>query len=149
MNWDVYSFFFLTVFLKKSLLPISLATELFQNLWHWKIKVVLFGVIPHSNGASLVAQMVKKNLPEIQETWVLFLDREDCWRTEWQPTPVSQYLTWRIPWTEESDRLQSMVSQRVRHDWVTNPGTRKDKLLFPALDILKTERVLPWFFGSH
>ena len=29
-------------------------------------------------------------------------------------------LAWRIPWTEEQDRLQSMESQRVGHDCVTN-----------------------------
>ena len=29
-------------------------------------------------------------------------------------------LAWRIPWTEEQDRLQSMESQRVRHDCATN-----------------------------
>ena len=29
-------------------------------------------------------------------------------------------LAWRIPWTEEPGELQSMESQRVRHDWVTN-----------------------------
>ena len=28
----------------------------------------------------------------------------------------SSILAWRIPWTEEADRLQSMVLQRVRHD---------------------------------
>ena len=29
----------------------------------------------------------------------------------------SRVLAWRIPWTEEPDGLQSMRSQRVRHDW--------------------------------
>ena len=29
----------------------------------------------------------------------------------------SSVLAWRIPWTEESGRLQSIGSQRVRHDW--------------------------------
>ena len=29
-------------------------------------------------------------------------------------------LAWRIPWAEEPGRLQSMGSQRVRHNWVTN-----------------------------
>jgi len=33
----------------------------------------------------------------------------------------SNILVWRIPWT--ADRLQSMGSQRVRHDWVTNRHT--------------------------
>ena len=31
----------------------------------------------------------------------------------------SSILAWRIPWTEEPGRLQSMGSQRVRHDLVT------------------------------
>ena len=29
-------------------------------------------------------------------------------------------LAWKIPWTEEPGRLQSMGSQRVGHDWVTS-----------------------------
>ena len=32
----------------------------------------------------------------------------------------SSILTWKITWTEEPDRLQSMGSQRPRHDWVTS-----------------------------
>ena len=32
----------------------------------------------------------------------------------------SSILAWRIPWTEEPGRLQSMGSQRVRHDWATS-----------------------------
>ena len=34
--------------------------------------------------------------------------------------PHSSTLAWKIPWTEESGRLQSMASQRVRHDWATS-----------------------------
>ena len=33
----------------------------------------------------------------------------------------SGILAWRIPWTEEPGRLQSLGSQRVAHDWATNP----------------------------
>ena len=36
------------------------------------------------------------------------------WRNKWQPTPV--FLPGKIPWTEESGRLQSMGSQRVRNN---------------------------------
>ena len=32
----------------------------------------------------------------------------------------SSILAWEIPWTEESDGLQPMSSQRVRHNWATN-----------------------------
>ena len=34
--------------------------------------------------------------------------------------PYSSTLAWKIPWTEEPGRLQSMGLQRVRHDWVTS-----------------------------
>ena len=34
--------------------------------------------------------------------------------------PHSSTLDWRIPWTEEPGRLQSMGSLRVRHDWATS-----------------------------
>ena len=34
--------------------------------------------------------------------------------------PLSSILAWKIPWTEEPGRLQSMGSPRVRHDWVTS-----------------------------
>ena len=33
--------------------------------------------------------------------------------------PYSSMLAWRIPWTEEPGRIQSMVSQRVGHDLAT------------------------------
>ena len=36
------------------------------------------------------------------------------WRRKWQSTPV--LIDWKIPWTEEPGRLQSMGSQRVGHD---------------------------------
>ena len=34
--------------------------------------------------------------------------------------PHSSTLAWKIPWTEEPGRLQSMGSHRVRHDWATS-----------------------------
>ena len=34
--------------------------------------------------------------------------------------PYSSTLAWKIPWTEERGRLQSMGLQRVGHDWVTS-----------------------------
>ena len=39
-------------------------------------------------------------------------------------------LAWRIPWTEEPGRLQSMGSQRVRHDWVTSLITHSQEWTF-------------------
>ena len=43
------------------------------------------------------------------------------WRRAWQPTPV--FLPGEPAWTEEPGRLQSMGSQRGRHDWMTNTFT--------------------------
>ena len=39
-------------------------------------------------------------------------------RRQWHPTPST--LAWKIPWTEEPGRLQSIGSLRVGHDWVTS-----------------------------
>ena len=60
-----------------------------------------------------VAQMVK-NLLAMQETWVRSLVWEDP--LEKGMAIHSSILAWRIPRTEEPGRLQSMGSQRVRHD---------------------------------
>ena len=64
-------------------------------------------------GASPVAQTVKC-LPVMRETQVQFLGWEDPLGKEM--AIHSSTLAWKIPWTEEPDRLQSMGSQRVRHD---------------------------------
>ena len=61
----------------------------------------------------LVAQMVKR-LPTMWETWVQSLGREDP--PEKDMATHSSTLAWKIPWIEERCRLQSMESQRVRHD---------------------------------
>ena len=63
--------------------------------------------------AFLVAQMVK-NLPAMLETWVQSLGWEDA--LEEGMETHSSILAWRIPWTEEPGGLQTMGSQRVRHD---------------------------------
>ena len=63
--------------------------------------------------ASLKAPMVK-NLPEMQATWVRSLGWEDP--LEKGKDTHSSILASRIPWTEEPCGLQSIGSQRVRHD---------------------------------
>ena len=61
----------------------------------------------------LVAQTVMR-LPTMQETWVQSLSRKDL--LEKKMATNSSILAWKIPWTEEPGRLQSMGSQRVGHD---------------------------------
>ena len=70
--------------------------------------------------ASLVVQVVK-NLPAMQETQIKSLGQEDP--LEKEKATQSSILAWRIPWTEEPGRLQSMGSQRIRHDGATNTYT--------------------------
>ena len=62
---------------------------------------------------SLVAQTVK-NLPEMQETLV----RPLCWEDPLEKGMAthSSVLTWKIPWTEEPGRLQSVGSQGIGHN---------------------------------
>ena len=69
--------------------------------------------------------------------------------------PHSSILTWRIPWTEEPGRQQSMGWQRVRHDWARahthapGPGLRSrsatagGQLPRKALPFLKGQRQIP------
>ena len=54
-----------------------------------------------------------KNLPAMQETWVLSLHWEGP--LEEEMATHSSILAWEIPWTEEPGRLQSIESSRVRH----------------------------------
>ena len=51
-----------------------------------------------------------KHLPAMRETRVRFLGQEDP--LEKKMAMYSSTLAWKIPWTEEPDRLQSMGSQR-------------------------------------
>ena len=69
------------------------------------------------NRASLVAPMLKR-LPAMWETRARSLSWEDP--LEKEMAPHSSTLAWRIPWMEEPGRLQSMESQRVRHDSATS-----------------------------
>ena len=79
-------------------------------------------LMPHFNRklseswAYLVAQTVT-NPPAKWETWVWSLSWEDP--LEEGMAVHSSILAWRIPWTEEPGRLQSMGLQRVGHNWAT------------------------------
>ena len=55
-----------------------------------------------------------KNLPAMREIQVRSLGQEDT--LEKEMATHSSTITWKILWTEEPDRLQSMGLQRVGHD---------------------------------
>ena len=65
----------------------------------------------------LVPQTVK-HLSTVWEIWVQSLGWEDP--LEKEMAIHSSTIAWKIPWTEEPGRLQSMGLQRVGHDWVTS-----------------------------
>ena len=74
----------------------------------------------HTHIYSFPGGSVVKNPPAVQET------KETCisslgWEDplEKEMATHSSILAWEIPWIEESGRLQSVGSQRVRHNLVT------------------------------
>ena len=91
-----------------------------KYFWNWNL---LFNV----QKPSLVAQRVK-HLPAKQETWVPSQDQEDPLEKEMETH--SSILAWRIPWTEEPGRLQSMGLQRVGHDCAANTHTNLTRAKF-------------------
>ena len=90
-----------------------------------------------------VAQMVK-NPPVMQETWVWSLGAEDP--LEKGMATHSGILAWRIPWTEEPDRLwgHSLWALRVRPDWETNSFT-----FAKPLGIFPTESFCKYWYMIH
>ena len=102
---------FLTCFETISLVSyncIFLVSNLSVSIWWSFSSFVIFLRV------ALVAQTVKR-LPAMWETQVQSLAWEDP--LEKEMATHSSNLAWKIPWTEEPDRLQSMESQRVGHDW--------------------------------
>ena len=61
----------------------------------------------------LMAQTVKR-LSTMRKTQVQFLGQEDL--LEKEMAIHSSTIAWKVPWTEEPGRLQSMESKRVGHD---------------------------------
>ena len=52
--------------------------------------------------------------------WLAIIEVTNQFTTEKAMAPYSSTLAWKIPWTEEPGRLQSMVLLRVGHDWATS-----------------------------
>ena len=77
-----------------------------------------------------------KNSPAKLESQVRSLGQEDP--LEGGMATHSSILAWRIPWTEEPGGLQSMGSQRVRHDWQLNNNGK-----FYSLSPLSSLKVFP------
>ena len=94
----------------------------FRALWFYYYSIC---ILDNRNGSIFISQCVqfyrgenggeiKERLPAMWETWVRSLGLEDS--LEKEMATHSSTLAWKIPWTEEPCRLQSMGSQRVGHD---------------------------------
>ena len=119
----------LHVFLDCSLLVYRHATNfccIQCQLWAFHIWPYHFEEFPFTCEASLVAHTVKR-LPAMWETRVWSLGWDD--HLEKEMATHSSTLAWKIPWTEEPGRLQSMGSQSVRYNWATSLSS----LLHPKL----------------
>ena len=101
-----------------------------------------------------MAQTVKR-LPTMRKTRVQSLGQEDL--LEKEMATHSSILAWKIPRMEESSRLQSMGSQRVRHNWATSLSLHffsflysrtipRDFLVFHGINIFEESRHL--FFSQ-
>ena len=75
--------------------------------------------------------------------WVWFLGREDPLEKEMATHSSIQ----RTPWTKEPGRLQSMGSQRVRHDWAHNAYLHTHRTVQIPLQTVECNLSVPfWFF---
>ena len=76
--------------------------------------------------------------------WIVWIIAMNSWlyeRRQWHPTPV--LLAWKIPWTEEPGRLQSMGSLRVGQDWETSLS------LFTSMPWRRKQQPTPLFLPGE
>ena len=90
---------------------------------------------------NLCVTHMEKNLLAMQETSVQYQGWEDP--LEKGMATHSSILAWRNPWTEKPGGLQSMGSQRVRHDWLT-----KHTLINIMMTMIKKKKTVTFPTGN-
>ena len=114
-------------------------TEL--NLPFYKIQINHFMARDDSPGAKIISKYILcvRGLVPFSDFWdIPFINRLLVTSPlEKERATHSSILAWRILWTEEPGRLQSMGLQRVRHDWAT--FYFYFTLLFTLTEILRNE----------
>ena len=104
------------IFVLWKICPTQLTPQESKESWKKRSKCVFQPKFIFSFGASLVAQMVNC-LPIMRETRIQSLGQEDFLENEM--AILSSILVWKIPWTVEPGRLQSMRLQRIGHAFFT------------------------------
>jgi len=66
------------------------------------------GLVAFNDQIALLKHMYQEEMRELEVDYQVFVEKEMATH--------SSTLAWKIPWMEEPHRLQSMGSQRVRHD---------------------------------
>ena len=92
-----------------------------------------------------------KNLPAMQEMGEMQI-QSLSWEgpLEKEMAPHSSILSWKIPWTEGTSRLQSMGLQRVRHDWALSTVMSEGDCLSRCLIHAQLDIYMFFFkFSSH
>ena len=94
-----------------------------QRYWnHWLVIAGFLDSLRFSTYNILSLQIIKwmsfTSFSSLMALVKFKLCRTALRRRQWHPN--SSTLAWKIPWTEELGRLQSMGSQRVGHDWATS-----------------------------
>ena len=119
VNVDYWSWFKTHHVLSNSLCPHGLLSTRLLCQWNFSDKNTGMGCHFLFQGIflDLVAQTVKKP-PAMRDTWIWSLGWDDP--LEKEIAIHSSILAWRIPWTEEPGRPQSMGLQRLWHDLATN-----------------------------
>ena len=122
-----------------------------RTCWHWPSLVIIpckcgrfFDVLKFVNTLSGLPWWHKQQRVHLHcgkpgfHPWVGKIP----WRRVWQPTPV--FLPRDSPWIEEPGRLQSIGSQRVRHDWVTKHTGIVMAFSFPYKSSYGDTKKTPW-----
>ena len=76
-----------------------------SHRWFWFRIPIMFLVLTTKHKYRKIVTLIKSGL---------------CMSSEKAMAPHSSTLAWKIPWTEEPGRLQSVGSLRLRHDWATS-----------------------------
>ena len=94
----------------------SNSVKIFLSVLQLASVFVIFILYNWDNSPYLYSELgvpIFRNRSNIRYNILLFLSEKAM-------APHSSTLAWRVLWTKEPGRLQSMGSLRVRHDWVTS-----------------------------
>ena len=91
-------------------------TSFFLRILFYNVVLVIVSAVPQMNQQGIGGSVIKNPPANVREVGLIPGSRRSPVEGNGKPL---QYLAWKIPWIEDSGRLQSMGLQRVRHDLET------------------------------